>query len=88
MALTRRQREIFDYMNAGEDLVEEPFERLTKAGKLQAHVHRGFWACLDTFKDRQLLEEMERDGRAIWKIWKNAEQSVPGPRPEHAHARS
>ncbi|MEZ5394923.1 MAG: sugar phosphate nucleotidyltransferase [Bryobacterales bacterium] len=82
------KREIFDYMNDGEDLVEEPFERLSKAGKLQAHVHNGFWACLDTFKDRQLLEEMDRDGQATWKIWQSAERAAEKPSKEHAHARA
>ena len=80
------KREIFDYMQPGEDLVDEPFERLTRLGKLHAHVHNGFWACLDTFKDRQLLEEMERDGRAPWQLWKERSSGVAKTQADHAHA--
>jgi glucose-1-phosphate cytidylyltransferase len=79
------KREIFDYMRPGEDLVEEPFERLTRCGKLNAHLHEGFWACLDTFKDRQLLEEMDRAGQAPWKIWRTA-KSATETQPSHVHA--
>ncbi len=75
--------EIFDWMRPGEDLVEEPFHRLAAKRQLNAFVHDGFWACLDTFKDRQLLEEMDRDGQAPWQLWK-ASQSAPN---DHVLAR-
>ena len=52
------RREIFDYMRDGEDLVEEPFQRLAAEGKLLAYPYDGFWACMDTFKERQLLEDI------------------------------
>jgi len=48
--------EIFDWMKDGEELVDAPFQRLAAAGKLLAYPHDGFWACMDTFKDKQLLE--------------------------------
>ena len=67
-------------MRPGEDLVEEPFHRLAAKHRLNAFVHDGFWACLDTFKDRQMLEEMDRDGRAPWQIWKRHAASAE---PEH-----
>jgi len=66
------RREIFDYMRPGEELVIEPFQRLIDAGQLFAYRHDGFWACMDTFKERQLLEEMHVAGKAPWEVWGNA----------------
>lgn len=63
------RQEIFDYMNDGEDLVEEPFRRLIADGKLMAHPHEGFWACMDTFKERQELEDVYGRGKAPWVVW-------------------
>jgi glucose-1-phosphate cytidylyltransferase len=79
------KREIFDYMRPGEDLVEEPFHRLSRIGKLNGFVHDGFWACLDTFKDRQLLEEMDRTAQAPWELWKRS-PAAAARRPDYAHA--
>jgi len=63
------RQEIFDYLHAGEDLVEEPFRRLIADGKLMAHAHEGFWACMDTFKERQELEDTYGRGSAPWVVW-------------------
>jgi glucose-1-phosphate cytidylyltransferase len=62
------RRGIFDYIQPGEELVHEPFQRLIKAGELVAYEHRGFWMCMDTFKDRQRLEELEASGEAPWEL--------------------
>ena len=62
------RREIFDYMSDGEDLVNEPFDRLIAEGKLMAHKHEGFWRSMDTLRDRQLLEEMVERGEMPWRI--------------------
>jgi glucose-1-phosphate cytidylyltransferase len=62
-------QEIFDYLHAGEDLVEEPFRRLIADGKLMAYPHQGFWACMDTFKERQELEDVYGRGNAPWAVW-------------------
>ncbi|MCI0372230.1 MAG: glucose-1-phosphate cytidylyltransferase [candidate division NC10 bacterium] len=63
------RQEIFDYMEEGEELVEQPFERLAAAGKLLAYPFNGFWACMDTFKERQLLEDMYTRGHPPWEVW-------------------
>jgi glucose-1-phosphate cytidylyltransferase len=63
------RQEIFDYLHAGEDLVEEPFRRLIADGKLMAYPHQGFWACMDTFKERQELEDVYGRGNAPWAVW-------------------
>jgi glucose-1-phosphate cytidylyltransferase len=70
---------IFDWMRLGEELVEEPFRRLAEADKLVAYPYDGFWACMDTFKDKMLLEDLYSRGRAPWEVWK--QNSSPGPAP-------
>jgi len=62
--------ELFDHMRPGEDMVEEPFQRLAAAGKLVAYPHDGFWGCMDTFKDKQLLEDLYSQGHVPWEVWK------------------
>lgn len=68
------RREIFDYIHAGEELVHEPFARLIQEGKLTAERHDGFWACMDTFKDKQQLDELFARGRAPWQLWRENER--------------
>lgn len=63
------RREIFQYMEAGEELVEEPFRRLISKGELVSHPHNSFWACMDTFKERQELEDLYGRGKAPWMVW-------------------
>ncbi len=65
------KKEIFDYMKPGEELVEEPFRRLIEAGELLTYTHEGFWACMDTFKEKQILDDMFDRGTAPWEVWKN-----------------
>jgi glucose-1-phosphate cytidylyltransferase len=64
------RHEIFDWIRDGEDLVEEPFQRLAAAGRLLAYEHDGFWACMDTFKEKQVLEDLYSRGRPPWEVWK------------------
>ena len=82
------QPEIFDYIEPGEDLVEEPFERLSEARLLFANKYDGFWAPMDTLKDQQRLEQMVESGNGPWKLWEidaveNSASSVEG-RPDRA----
>lgn len=63
------RREVLDYMEDGEDLVEEPFFRLIANGKLMAYPHEGFWACMDTFKEKQDLDDVFACGNAAWAVW-------------------
>jgi glucose-1-phosphate cytidylyltransferase len=63
------KKEIFDYMEAGDELVVEPFQRLIPRQQLRAHRYDGFFAAMDTFKDREILDEMWRAGTAPWKVW-------------------
>lgn len=65
------RREIFDYLREGEDLVGPPFERLIREGRLHAYPYDGFWACMDTFKDKQELDERHRRGDSPWEVWRS-----------------
>lgn len=64
------RREIFDFIRPGEELVIEPFRRLIEKSKLRAHPYNGFWASMDTFKDKQRFEDMLARGQAPWQVWK------------------
>jgi glucose-1-phosphate cytidylyltransferase len=64
------RQEIFDYLEVGEELVEAPFQRLIARGRLAAYQYNGFWMPMDTFKDRQRLEELYGRGDAPWQVWK------------------
>jgi glucose-1-phosphate cytidylyltransferase len=63
--------DIFDYIEDGEELVIEPFRRLIEAERLVSYEYDGFWMPMDTFKDRQRLEEMHVGGRAPWEMWRD-----------------
>jgi glucose-1-phosphate cytidylyltransferase len=66
------RRDIFDYMQKGEELVEKPFNRLIEINKLAAHKYDGFWAAIDTFKDKHRIDEMHAYNKRPWEVW-NAE---------------
>jgi glucose-1-phosphate cytidylyltransferase len=70
------RRAIFDYIGAGEELVEEPFRRLIAEGQLVGHRYEGFWMPMDTFKDQQTLEALYQSGRPPWEVWR-APQPTP-----------
>ena len=75
------RREIFDYLNEGEELVEEPFQRLMAERQLLAYRHDGFWACMDTFKEKQQLEELLGQGQAPWEVWREPEPQAVSTAP-------
>ena len=60
---------IFQYIGKGEELVEEPFQRLMNEKKLIGYKYDQFW-CMDTFKEHQELTDMYNEGKAPWEIWK------------------
>lgn len=63
--------EIFDYMEYGDELVVEPFQRLIEQKKLTTYHHYGFWQQMDTFKDKMLLDDLEDAGNTPWKVWED-----------------
>jgi glucose-1-phosphate cytidylyltransferase len=68
------RKNIFDYIKEGEELLYEPFQRLVKQRQLSAHKYDGFYACMDTFKDKQMLDDMYASGSAPWQVWNHASQ--------------
>lgn len=62
--------EVFNYINEGEELVEQPFARLIAQGRLAAFRYDGFWQSMDTFKDKIMLDRMEARGDCPWMVWK------------------
>jgi glucose-1-phosphate cytidylyltransferase len=60
------RREIFEQLHEGEELVEEPFRRLIDARKLRAYPYEGFWAPMDTLKEKHNLDALLESGRAPW----------------------
>jgi glucose-1-phosphate cytidylyltransferase len=70
------KNKIFDYIKEGEDLVNEPFERLINQGELVGYEYDGFWASLDTYKDKQRLDKLVLKNNAYWQIWKNGERDA------------
>jgi glucose-1-phosphate cytidylyltransferase len=66
--------DIFRYMRNGEELVEQPFERLIQEEQLIAYKYQGYWSCMDTFKDRQQLDDVYTRGEAPWEVWKPAKK--------------
>jgi len=67
------KKEIFNYINEGEELVVEPFQRLIKEKQLHGYKYDGFWAALDTFKDKQLFDDLYAEGKTPWKVWEKNE---------------
>ena len=63
------RHDIFDYIRPGEELVEQPFQRLIADRKLFAYRHDGFWAAMDTFKDKIAFDRMNGKGDTPWKVW-------------------
>lgn len=63
---------VFDYIDGDETVWErEPMERLSKDGQLMAFRHRSFWQCMDTLREKYILESLWESGQAPWKIWED-----------------
>lgn len=62
---------VFDYLDDRENLVFErdPLERMAADGQLAAYKHHGFWKCMDTVRDKSVLEGLWNAGNAPWKVW-------------------
>jgi glucose-1-phosphate cytidylyltransferase len=71
------RREIFDYIQNGEELVQEPFQRLIREGQLMGYDYDGFFACMDTFKDKQQFDDLYGRGDAPWELWKKPLAPLP-----------
>ncbi len=61
---------VFDLIEGDSTVFEKkPLEVLAATSQLKAYKHDGFWQCMDTQRDKQLLEDLWAKGQAPWKIW-------------------
>ncbi len=68
--------EIFDYIDGDMTHWEkEPLERLAKDGQLMAYKHSSFWQCMDTIREKKLLESLWDSGKAPWKTWEDQQNA-------------
>lgn len=64
--------EIFDMIEGDSTVFEkEPLNNLVQNGELVAYTHKGFWQCMDTLREKQLLEKLWNSGNAPWKVWED-----------------
>jgi glucose-1-phosphate cytidylyltransferase len=63
------KQDIFEYLNEGEDLVMNACVRAAEDGRMLAIPYDGFWAAMDTLKERSWLEDLYRTGKCPWAIW-------------------
>ena len=64
------QPEFIDYIEGDSTILERaPLERAARDGQLMAYKHTGFWQCMDTVREKEMLEKMWAEDRAPWKVW-------------------
>ena len=64
------EKDIFDYIDGDGSVFErEPLNRLVADHQLAGYVHKGFWQCMDTKREKDKLEELWASGHAPWKVW-------------------
>ena len=65
------QPEFIDrYIEGDETVLEKkPLESAAHDGQLMAYKHEGFWQCMDTVREKEMLEKLWREGKAPWKVW-------------------
>lgn len=64
--------QVFDYLEGDQTVFErEPLERLASEGQLMSYQHEGFWQCMDTMREKMLLEKLWATGDAPWKTWED-----------------
>lgn len=63
---------VLDFISGDATVWErEPMEQLAQQGQLAAYLHRGYWQCMDTMRDRLQLDDLWAAGHAPWKVWNN-----------------
>ena len=62
--------QIFDYIRDDSTVFDRgPLETLAKEGELMSYIHHGFWQCMDTKREMDMLENLWQSGNAPWKVW-------------------
>jgi glucose-1-phosphate cytidylyltransferase len=71
---------VFDYLEGdGTDFESHTLERIAADNELAAYRHDRFWQCMDTLRDKRLLENLFKTGRAPWKVWDEPALSTEAP---------
>ena len=65
------RQDIFDYMGPNQDLVMDACVNAAAEGRMRAVEYDGFWAPMDTLKERAALEEMYHRGKCPWALWRD-----------------
>jgi glucose-1-phosphate cytidylyltransferase len=80
--------EVFDYIEGDHVMWEHaPLQQLAAEGQLMAYKHSSFWQCMDTLREKHLLESMWESGKAPWKTWEDIDaHSLDGAQGLHRHA--
>jgi glucose-1-phosphate cytidylyltransferase len=61
---------VFSYIQGDQTIWErDPLEKLVEEKQLMVFPHNGYWQCMDTLRDKQLLEQEWATGHAAWKNW-------------------
>jgi len=63
------KKEIFNYIQEGEELVQEPFYRLIAKRQIIGYKNPGFWACIDTMKEKKMFDDMYVSQNTPWMVW-------------------
>jgi glucose-1-phosphate cytidylyltransferase len=76
------KKDIFKYMEPGDELVIEPFQRLIRDQQLAAYEYDGFFAAMDTFKDKQQLDNLYDSGQPPWEVWRKKDGELQSATPK------
>jgi glucose-1-phosphate cytidylyltransferase len=61
---------VFDYLSGDDTVLEaDALEHLARDGQLAAYRHEEFWQCMDTIRDKRLLETLWETNKAPWRVW-------------------
>ena len=64
--------EIFDYLEDDTTIFEQrPLQRLAEENQLMSYVYNGFWQCMDTTREKDILERLWETKQAPWKVWED-----------------
>ena len=64
--------ELFDYIEGDKTIFErDPMIELVNRGELMSYLHKGYWQCMDTLREKQQIEKLWDNGNAPWKVWED-----------------
>lgn len=69
-------RSIFDEIHEGEEIIPAPFNRLIAKNKLFSVPYEGFFACMDTYKEKQMFDDLQESGETPWEVWRHPKRAT------------